>query len=675
MAESTAERLKRLKSEVGSAEEVYGEWAKQFKVDRLEDFVVKSLQRETRDKFGAATGGFEKDPYLVNLLLPSLGARLPALMFQIPHAIVTAREPLSDDQQPPAQAPQQIPPEMLAMMQASGMPVPATPPQMERQPTAAEMAQLREDLLNTTIQSDASGFKDASEEAIREAFFRFGMVEVKFTADYEDVKESSDPDEPTTAGPVEQPQADASDPDPEKIPKRLPKPGTERVIFERIPAKQVLISANSKTKIGKCDWIGYWEWKYVGDVKANPNYKNKSSIKEELISSAPGHVDKKVSKTEGYENMPAPAKGMVKVIKVWYIRDRKRYTWIEGAEDFLQDGKAFEFLTLAALCFEPILDQFLPVPVCYNWTGSQIAYNETRDSQRVHRRRALRKFLYLKGALTDEEAAKLSSAEDMQFAEVEAGNGSLQGAVIPVQMAPMDPIHREEADRTVSELMQITKAGSEQRQVASDATATAVNVAAINKQVQDSADRDRVAKFLEQLCLIALKLMEQNFTHAQVIKTTVDLGAPGAAVEAKKQTAVWRKIEMSNINPGDLDYEVSIDVESLSPPNSTIKAQQTQAMMQLMSNPNVLTLLSIPEFEPFARQFLQTQGFRSEDQVQSLFATARKFIEMQQAQAAAAAQSKMPPGAPTLPGGGPNPPGGDPMAALTALASQGGIPA
>ena len=671
MPETAAERLKRLKSEVETAEKCYGEWSKQFKVDRLEDFVVKSLQREIRDSKGAATGGFEKDPYLVNLLLPSLGARLPSLMFQVPHAIVTAREPLSDDAQPPAQAMEQIPPEMLALAQQQGLPVPQQQ-RVERQPTVSEMAQLREDLLNTTIQSKASKFKSATELCVREAFFRFGLCEVIFTAEYEDTKKpSADPDEPATAGDQEQELADASEPDVGKVPKRIPKAGTERIKFKRIPAKQALISANSKNEVDECDWIGYWEWKYVGDVKRDPNYRNKSSIKEELISSAPGQADKKPSSTEGYQNEPAPARGMVKVVKLWNIRDREKYVWIEGADDFLQDGKAFEFLTLAALTFEPILDQFLPVPVCYNWTGSQIAYNETRDAQRVHRRRALRKFLYDKGRLPgDEELAKLSSAVDMQFAGVEPGGSGLQGAVIPVQMAPMDPIHREEADRVVGELMQITKAGSEQRQVASDATATAVNVASINKQIQDSADRDRVSGFLESLCLIALKLMEQNFTRAQVIKTTVDLGAPGAQAETEKQAATWRRIEMANINPGDLDYEVSIDVESLSPPNSTIKAQQATAMLATISNPNILTMMAIPEFEPFMRSYLQTQGFRSEEQVGSMFAGARKFLEMQTQAAQAAA-----PGAPAPAAGEPAPPGADPMAMLAALAAQGGQPA
>lgn len=687
-AETAKERLERLKTEVKTAEKRYAQWAEQFKVDRLEDFVVKSLQRQLPGIDGKPTDKFGKDYYIVNLLGPSLDARIPALMFQVPHAIVTAKEPLSDDPQeapaPPGAPgmgmapPMGLPPEIMAQAAAMGLPVPAMGPPPHPPPTADQKAKLREDLLNTTIQSPASGFKAATEFAIREAFFRFGMVEVIFTADYEPTRKASDPEKPESHEGQEGLEAKPEDavdpaaPDPAKVPKRIPKQGTERVKVKRIPARQVLVSANSKNALEECEWVGYWEWVYVGDVKKNPNYKNRTAIKEDWISGAPGleaDRDKEASKADGYREIPAPSQGMVKVLKLWHCREMKKYVWIEGSEEFLQDGKELSFINLAALKFEEILDQFLPVPVCYNWTGSQIAYNETRDTMRTHRRRANRAFAYTKGAFGEEELAKLTSGQDMAFASTENENQPVTSAIVPVQMAPMDPIHKDEVQLTLNELMQVTKAGSEQRAVAGTGTATAANIAQLNKQVQDSSDRDRVAAFIEKICLIILKTIEENFTLPIVLKTTVDLGTAGAQAEADKQTAVWRKIEADQL--GSLDYEVSIDVESLSPPNSTIKAQQATAMLATLSNPNVLTIFAMPEAEPFVRKYLQTQGYRSEEEVEAIIGIARAFIAMQQqaaAQAAAAeAASKMPAGAPTPPAGAPAPPGMDPMAGLAGL--------
>lgn len=682
-AETSADRLERLKTEVKTAEKRYAQWAEQFKVDRLEDFVVKSMQRQLPGTDGKPSDKFGKDYYIVNMLSPALDARIPALMYQVPHAIVTAKEPLADDPQP-AQAPagglpgampgpMGLPPELAALAAGAGLPMPAPPPPP---PTAEQKAKLREDLLNTTIQSAASGFKAATEFCIRETFFRFGLAEVIFTAEYESTKKAADPEKPESdagqegleAAPDDAVEPDASAPDADKIPKRIPKQGSERVKVKRIPARQVLVSANSKNALEECEWVGYWEWVYVGDVKKNPNFKNRTAIKDDWISGAPGlesDRDQEASKADGYREIPAPSQGMVKLIKLWHCREMKKYVWIEGSEEFLQDGKELAFINLAALKFEEILDQFLPVPVCYNWTGSQIAYNETRDTQRTHRRRANRNFAYSGGAFESEELAKLTSGQDMAFAKTNDGHMA-SNAIVPVQMAPMDPVHRDEVQLTLNELMQVTKAGSEQKGVASDSTATAANIAQLNKQVQDSADRDKVAAFLEKLCMIILKTIEQNFTLPQVIKTTVDLGTAGAQAEADKQTAVWRKIEMDTL--GDLDYEVTIDVESLSPPNSTIKAQQATAMLATLSNPNVLTLFGIPEAEPFIRKYLQTQGFRSEEEVQGIMATARAFLAIQQQQAQMAMMAKA--GPPQPAGAAPAPPGMDPMAALGNLTGQ-----
>ena len=492
--------------------------------------------------------------------------------------------------------------------------------------------------------------------------FRFGLVEALYTYEPEDVgpgktisfdaKQPGPPPGETeevegeTDGAPKDHAEDQLEGEAEQtleIPRVLPKPGSERIKFRRIPAAQVRISANQKNDLDRCDWIAYYEWMYLSDIQKNKNFTNRFKVKA-THSNASGDEGGQVKKED---EVVAPADGMVKVWKQWNIRDKKRFVWPDGEDFFLVDGNGFDFLPMSVLKFEELLDQFYPVPPAFYWTGTQIEYNETRDMQRTHRRRALRKFVYNDGAFPDdEELAKLTSNEDMAFAKI-SGNVPAQAAIAPVQGAPMDPISTEQVMMVRGELQEVTKVGGEQRGVASSDTATQANIISMNKQIQDTTDRNAVAEFLQRLCWIALKLAEENFTTQTVIKTTVDPTGTGATDEAGRVTEVWRAVEMDQLE--DLDYQVEIDIESLAPPSSTIKAQQATQMMATLSNPNVLAILAQPDAEPFVRQFLAVQGYKDETQVQALIGTARAIVgQMQAAQAAAAAPpAGAGPGAPT----------------------------
>lgn len=644
-SEASDKRLERLKKELEAAEKVYKSWRDEFKVDKLEAFVVRSKQRKN------PKGGeqLDADSYQVNLLAPSLAARIPALMFDRPHALVTPKDPMADDA-------------LMAQMAAPPMPgMPAPLPPL----SAADKAKLREDLLNTIIQDQGSRFINETELGIREAFFRFGMVEVIYTAEYEDSgakgktvtldeKDGAPPkaeeeQEVEAAGDTKEDQLEGeAELD---VPSKLPKPGSERIKFRRIPAAQVRVSCNQKNDLERCDWVGYFEWMYLSDIKARSDWQNRTKVKA-THSNSSQNEDKSVEAED-----KAPADGMVKVWKVWDIRTKKRFVWPDSEEFFFVDGKHFDYLPMAALYFEPLLDQFYPVPPAFYWTGPQIEYNETRDMQRVHRRRALRKFVYNQGAFQNpEELAKLASGEDMAFAEI-VGNVPASNAIFPVQVAPMDPISVQQIQLTMAEIQQTTKVGGEQRQMASSDTATQANIISMNKQIQDTTDRNKVAAWLQKLCWIALRTAEENFTTQAVIKTSVDPTGAGAQREGQRVAETWKAIEMDQL--GELEYQVDIDIESLAPPSSTIKAQQSTQMMATLSNPNVLAILAQPEAEPFVRQFLAVQGYKDETQVQAIIGTARAIIQQAQAaQAAAAAPQGMPPGGPGLPPGAPTPEGG-----------------
>ena len=614
-------RIKRLRDELTRADKFYKAWSDEFKTDRLEDFVVKSKQRRST---ATDTASFEQDSYIVNELSPSLNARLPALMFDTPRAIVTPRDPLTDD---PKVAP--VDPAAEAMAALTGQPM--VPPPVAQAITAEHKAKLREDVLNTILQDESSGFVEETNLSMREAFFRFGVVEAFYTADFRQIDESF------TVDIAEGQSVEAG-----KIAPRIPT--AERIRFRRIRAEDFRVSANSKNKLERSDWCGYYEWVFVDDLRKNPNYTNVENIPESKISSSGAIMGVPTAGEQGASEgrSAAPADGMVRIFKMWHMRERKRYVWIDQDDQFLCDGKPYKTMPISALTFDPILDQFYPVPPCFNWTGVQIEYNETRDMQRTHRRRALRKFIYQEGAFTDAEIGKLSSNEDMAFAQV-SQQIPLSGACRPLEMAPMDPISGESYMITKAEMQEVTKVGGEQKGFAESKTASQANIIAVNKQVQDSTDRNRVAKWLSKLSFIALKLAEEYFTLPAIIKTSVDMTGPQPGLEQQKVKERWLAIKMDDL--GELEYEVSIDVESMSPPNSTLQAQQWNQLLALLSQPSVLALMAASE--TLARKTLSIYGIRDEEQVQEIIKVARLLT------GAGAA-----PGAP-VPGAAP-PSGGDP---------------
>lgn len=629
--DSQRTRVGEWKRKIDAADKVYRDWETEYGARDLEAFVVKS---QMFDKSRPGNRG-KTDPYIVNLLLPSLLARVPSLMFTTPHVIVEPREAKSDD------------------TKGEATPVPGIsglgPVDAPIHPVDAESkAQLRQDILNTIIQDKRSGFRRETSLAVLDSFFRFGVVEVYYTAGVEKVRAQAPTESAVDTGQMPDQKTEGDAPPL----RRVVKPGTERVMFRRIPARCFRVSAASKNDLARCDWSGYYEWRYNDDVKSNPNYANRSGLK----STASVSRDMLGTSDETH----APADDMVKLWKIWDHRERKRYVFVEGEEKFLIDGEEFEFLPYSTLKFVDVLDEFLPVPPTSTWKGAQIEYNETRDAQRTHRRRAARKYI-ARGEWQDEELAKLASPEDMAIAKAPAGSNPLADMLQPVNPAPMDAVSGQSIALTLSEIAQVTRVGGEQRQAAQSKTATQAQIIQVNKQVQDSVDREAVADWLSDLCWIALRLVEQNFTFGMLVKTSVDVTGAGARAETARVSRVWRKIESDDM--GDLEYEVTIDIESLAPANSTLVAQQWNGLLALLSNPTVLTILSRSEM--LARKLLGVYGIRGEEDVQELIAVARSIVP--QGPPPGAPQAGTQPGVPGVPGI----PGGD---GLNTAAAGGGVP-
>src|SRR5688572_21847716 len=139
MATTMTDRARLWNERVAGANKVYTTWEKTFNVLKLEDYYL-GLQK----RFG--------DSYVVNRCGPTLDTKQPAYMYWSPRAVVTPKDGFPGD---PAKI--------------------------------AAAAQLREDFINAFVEDeDEYGFFRETSLAVKEAHYRFAVVEVGYTGDYID---------------------------------------------------------------------------------------------------------------------------------------------------------------------------------------------------------------------------------------------------------------------------------------------------------------------------------------------------------------------------------------------------------------------------------------------------------------------------------------------------------
>lgn len=609
--ERVAVWLKRLMA----ADRAHKAWSEKFHVERGEQYFQGQQWDERED-------GFER--YVINLVYPAIKAKQPSLLFYRPHFIVKARPERADD---------------IGSM-------------------AEARAKLREDVLNHYVEDRRVKFKRQTSLALFEAMFKFGLVEVGYSADFVD--------NPGAGRPIlrehdQQPETTAQGQQNVQPERNIE---SENLFVKRIPASQWRVPLSSRNDLTECDWCGYYEWHYPEDLKRNPRYKNTTTIK--TSGRVPGDAGDAGYAADDTTAADSKHRDMVKLWKLWDIRARRRYVFCEYGEKFLLE-EPFSFLPFAALAFDDILDQFYPFPPTFNWIPPQNELNETREMQRVHRKRFLRKHVAIEGAIDPDELRKLEENRDGIIVMARRPD-----AVTPIADAPLDAAVARNIPQTKDDFNEISGITSEERGLAESETATQANILDVRSRVRESLQRYQVAEWLAEVGRLMLMTMQESMTLPMWIKTTVDIptleaGAaltqqnPAAAEALAQQAqqeigqveAVWRQIVSTSL--GDLNYEVSVDVESLSPVTEIQQKQDWNTFLAgVMTNQTLMLLFSLSP--ALLRKTAQMNGIRSEKDLAEL-QRAIPMVAMALAGAGAGAGAAAPQdGGPPAGGSAPPPP-------------------
>ena len=577
--ESAIDRLRRWQERIAAADRVYKDWSEKFHCDRLKNYWLGKQWAGKSETDAEAL-------YVINKIFPAIATQLPSLLFSRPSVKVEPRPPHADDV-------------------AS---------------TAGARAELAQHTIQTLIDDPKVHFKANTLLPLLDAQFRFGIVEVGYSADWIDNPNAG------------KPALNEHDEDIEGTtqPARFVKEGTESVFVKRLPPHTFRVSQSGRNILGENDWAGYYEWHFVEDVKANPDYKHTATLKP---SGSLAGTDPDTSSDPDAKKYA----GMVKLWKIWDLRSKVKHVIAEGHDKWLQEGKPYKHLPFAALKFHEIPDEWYPLPPVTNWIAPQDEINETRESRRVHRKRFYRRYLRTP-LLSQTEYDKLNDGGDGACAEVpDLTVMPLQ----PVQDAGLGPDTDKHLMESQADFNEIAGSSAESRGEAEADTATQANIINVRQQIRESFGRTQVAEWLSQICRLILICVIEKMQYPMWVKINSDPFAMDQ-MQALKLQQGWQMIKSEQL--GDLDVDVKIELSSMSPVTEDSQRMAWNQVLALLTNPALLMVLMASE--PLLKKTLGFYGIKSDAEIKEIQKVGQLTLLMQTMAAQGAAGGAGMPGAP-----------------------------
>jgi hypothetical protein len=596
---SEVDKAKLWSQRLEAAEKTYKKWEEKYRSKLLWEYYLGHQWKEGQGN--DASGNLK---YTINMVFPTIETQLPSQLFYHPKFLIRPSP---------------------TMMKTPGS-------------NATERASLQEDTLNSFVRDSRLAFKQETFLALLESYFRFGVVEVGYSGEWIDnpnagkplLKENSEDEVKDSEG--------KQVISPEQILSR------ESIYFKRIPASQFRVSANSHNQLNRCDWVAYFEWYYPEDLKRNKRYKNTTNV------STTGWVNTDASPTT-YDDADQEKehRSMVKVWKIYDLRAKKRIDYGEGNEklfleepmELWEDGTPV--VPLAVLKKHPQLDEFYPLPAVFNWISPQDELNETREMQKVHRKRFLRKFM-ADPSVAGEELAKWEQPIDGLLIR-----GKADG-ITPIADAPLDPTVVRNIPQTKDDFREISGISGEQRGIAQSETATQANIINIESKIRETKAKDQISTWLAEIGKLALYFIRKRMVLPFWIALNTDMTAEGAMLQAMNVVEGYRQIQAEDLD--GVDTEVTVDVASLAPVNESQERQDWIQALQIVTDPVRAPMLLASDV--LLRKTMGLFNIRNEKEIQELKSFGVQTLQMlmmSQAQAQGGGAS----GAQGSPGPGPTP--------------------
>jgi hypothetical protein len=140
------------------------------------------------------------------------------------------------------------------------------------------------------------------------------------------------------------------------------------------------------------------------------------------------------------------------------------------------------------------------------------------------------------------------------------------------------------------DLNEMTAVPGEHRGVSDAETATQASIIDINARVRESADREKVAKFLAKVIKLLLLISREKMALPQWIQLHVDPAGLSPMEEILRVANGWAQIKLDAFD--SLEWDVTVDVEALSPATEDLRRNQWLNFIGVMGTPGALPVLA-----------------------------------------------------------------------------------
>lgn len=523
-------------SRINEANRAYDDWESKFNCKRLYDY-YENFQWKGRTDFQAAT----YRPYQLNLFHSTIKIKMASFLFQRPEFMVTPE---------PGHSHWDL-------------------------DFAVQSAQLKQDVLNTIIKNRNVKFAKTIKRAALDSFFRFGMVEVGYAADWRNPLK----DDPYLNSWDDSDIAE----DKLRVKEQNEVPVNERFFVKRIKPWRFRTSVSDAEDLEDHEWCGYWQYYYSEILKKTPGIKFPDDYDGSVYASESlGSFSR--DRNSGLFISNRPARPICKTWHIWDSVSHKRLLLLDGYED---EGcvlweQPFERLPLIDQRWDLREEGFYPIPPSFYWLSSQDEINESREQIRSYRRRFTRKFQAIKGMVDEEEKEKFAYGPDGIIVEVKQAD-----AIKAIDNPEIGPTSENALIQAKEDFNIASGTSAEARGPASDReTATSAKLIDARSQIRESAEQLDFTTFVSVIGQEILSQAAEKLVDGLWVKYSSN-PSEGVLQDMQFNMPLFRFIKAQDLSDG-YDFTVNVDVKNATP--AAMQAEQTayvNFVMFLMNAPMV----------------------------------------------------------------------------------------
>jgi len=534
---------------IDTANRYFELWARKYKVDSLER-AYYGHQWDLESDY---------EPYVTNEIFAAIDVKQPSLLF---------KEPVFSVRPKPSKTDFDV-------------------------ESASRRALLRSDALNHFAQSDKVGLGEASELAILDAYFRFGLVEVGYSADWVD---NPNADKPVLG--IDRGEIVDDDGEVVKEPKKLPK--DERLFVKRIPSQRFRVGVLDTQRLDQCTWCGYWEYVRTADLVSNKNFTFSRDLISDRSADALDTDDLGVEALSDEIQESSRNTDLTKLWYIWDLRERKKIYFAETLGEIIREV-SFKRVPLFPLKFRNRLTGFYPLPLTFNWISPQVEMNETREAARAHRRQFQRKHVVNRDDWDEDELQRLQTGGDGTIAITKRRDPA--GSIVPVPNADLGAQHQQALVVSRNDFDNIAGVTAEQRGTPTQTTATQSRIVDLRASVRESRDQMIVAKWFVAIGKEILLQAKEKLTEDFWVRLSID--SEGDFDEIQETQDTFRLISTDAF--GDDDFDVNISIESMSPIANQREKEKYLEFLAVLTQYPIISLSA-----PLVRETAARLDYRNE---------------------------------------------------------------